>query len=84
MIHSDARLCLVFEFLDLDLKKYMDAASQAADVAAASAMAASAGRGGPNGMIGMGIGMEGGYAPKAKTRARRGLAPYLVAVSRPS
>ncbi|KAL8283788.1 hypothetical protein RQP46_005220 [Phenoliferia psychrophenolica] len=29
IIHSDAMLCLVFEFLDLDLKKYMDAASAA-------------------------------------------------------
>lgn len=29
VIHSDDRLCLVFEFVDLDLKRYMDAAAHA-------------------------------------------------------
>jgi hypothetical protein len=79
VIHSDARLCLVFEFLDLDLKKYMDQASQSADLAAASA---AMGTGGDTEMIGMGIGMNVG--PKGKGRARRGLPPDLVAVSRVS
>ncbi|ORY92739.1 kinase-like domain-containing protein [Leucosporidium creatinivorum] len=74
VIHSDARLCLVFEFLDLDLKKYMDQASQSADLAAASA---SMGTGGDTSMVGMGIGMNVG--PKGKGRARRGLPPDLVA-----
>ncbi len=71
MIHSDARLCLVFEFLDLDLKKYMDAASLAADqaYAAQAAQRANAVNGALAGLV------------KQKTRARRGLAPDLVAVS---
>lgn len=73
VIHSDARLCLVFEFLDLDLKKYMDAASLAADQAynAQAAQRANA----INGAF-AGLGLV-----KAKTRARRGLASDLVAVS---
>ncbi|GAA5973107.1 hypothetical protein JCM21900_001128 [Sporobolomyces salmonicolor] len=33
VIHSDDRLCLVFEYLDLDLKRYMDAAAHAAHAA---------------------------------------------------
>lgn len=31
VIHSDDRLCLVFEYVDLDLKKYMDAAAHASN-----------------------------------------------------
>jgi hypothetical protein len=79
VIHSDARLCLVFEFLDLDLKKYMDAASQAADLAASSASMGGA----DSSMMGMGMGMGIGMdeSRKGKGRGRRGLPPDLVAVS---
>lgn len=70
MIHSDNRLCLVFEFLDLDLKKYMDAASIAADKAEA---ARASQRAGP-GLL--------PPPPPKKTRQRRGLPPDLVTVSR--
>lgn len=61
----------MFEFLDLDLKKYMDAASVAADQAFNAQAAQRANPLNPNlaGLI------------KPKTRARRGLAPDLVAVS---
>jgi len=70
VIHSDARLCLVFEFLDLDLKKYMDAASLAADQTynAQATQRANAQNGALAGLV------------KAKTRARRGLPADLVAV----
>lgn len=86
VIHSDARLCLVFEFLDLDLKKYMDAASHSADLADAAAAANGTGLG-----LGMGMDVDGAIsasgappaAPRSKTRARRGLPPDLVAVSAP-
>jgi len=71
VIHSDARLCLVFEFLDLDLKKYMDAASVAAD----QAYAAQAGQRAD------GLPAQLAALVQPKTRARRGLAPDLVAVS---
>lgn len=36
VIHSDDRLCLVFEYVDLDLKKYMDAAAHASNPTARS------------------------------------------------
>jgi hypothetical protein len=79
VIHSDARLCLVFEFLDLDLKKYMDAASAAGDLASAESAA---------GFRRVDSGMEVEGAPavvsssgKGKGRARRGLPADLVAVS---
>ena len=73
VIHSDARLCLVFEFLDLDLKKYMDSASAAADMAEASLMI--------NGLpMDMGSNSQSSRA-KGKGRARRGLPADLVAVS---
>ncbi|KAM0746151.1 Pkinase-domain-containing protein [Meredithblackwellia eburnea MCA 4105] len=39
IIHTDSTLCLVFEFLDLDLKKYMDAASSQQQVQPASGKA---------------------------------------------
>lgn len=81
VIHSDDRMCLVFEFLDCDLKKYMDSASQAADMAEAAAANGGAG-------IGLGVGMDvdGVMQPAAATarprnRTRRGLPADLVAVS---
>lgn len=73
VIHSDARLCLVFEFLDLDLKKYMDSASAAADLAEASVIM---------GGLPMDMGSNSYSArSKGKGRARRGLPADLVAVS---
>lgn len=70
IIHSDAMLCLIFEFLDLDLKRYMDAASAAV----------------PLGMAGAGTVTDQGTGvpnAKGKGRARRGLPNDLVAVSPP-
>ncbi|KAI5480502.1 cell division control protein Cdc2 [Pseudohyphozyma bogoriensis] len=67
IIHSDAMLCLVFEFLDLDLKKYMDAASAAGDLVSNHGLA---------------VDMNGNASSasvKGKGRARRGLPPDLVA-----
>ena len=76
ILHSDSRLCLVFEFLDLDLKKYMDAAS-IASIAADNAMVAE-GVNSLNAPFGVGRG-----GPKGKGRARRGLPSDLVAVRSP-
>lgn len=60
----------MFEFLDLDLKKYMDQASHSADLAEMAAA------GGDDSMSeGLGISQKGG----AGRRARRGLPPDLVA-----
>ncbi|SCV74056.1 BQ2448_6488 [Microbotryum intermedium] len=73
VIHNDSCLCLVFEFLDLDLKKFMDNASQAADLA----MSKSASEGG----TGMGINLDAAGPSRGKLRARRGLPPDLVKVS---
>ncbi|SCZ99229.1 BZ3500_MvSof-1268-A1-R1_Chr3-1g05891 [Microbotryum saponariae] len=70
VIHNDSCLCLVFEFLDLDLKKFMDNASQAADLA----MYKAAGHGG----TGVGISLEATGSLRGKARARRGLPPDLV------
>ena len=80
VIHSDDRMCLVFEFLDCDLKKYMDAASQAADAAEAAAVNGGAGLG-----LGVGMDVDGVMQPpvaaqRPKSRARRGLPADLVAV----
>ncbi|KAK4047000.1 Cyclin-dependent kinase catalytic subunit [Microbotryomycetes sp. JL201] len=70
VIHSDARLCLVFEFLDLDLKRYMDMAAQSAELAQSTSQTS----------LSAGIGM--GIATETKSRAKksnRGLAKDLVA-----
>lgn len=67
IIHSDAMLCLVFEFLDLDLKKYMDAASAAADLVSGMNVD------GPSG--------SSSSVSKGRGRGRRGLPGDLVAVS---
>ena len=65
----------MFEFLDLDLKKYMDAAS-IASIAADNSMD------GSNSLFpAFGVGRGG---PKGKGRARRGLPSDLVAVRRSS
>lgn len=72
ILHSDSRLCLVFEFLDLDLKKYMDAASLAS-IAADNAMVTD---GISASSAGFGVGLGG---PKGKGRSRRGLPADLVA-----
>ncbi|GAA6062104.1 hypothetical protein JCM10212_002354 [Sporobolomyces blumeae] len=72
VIHSDDRLCLVFEFIDLDLKRYMDAAAHAA-------MAASSASSG-----GAGVSSSGWIPPpalgdvKGKGRAKRGLPNDVV------
>ncbi|KAM0787670.1 hypothetical protein ACM66B_003733 [Microbotryomycetes sp. NB124-2] len=76
VIHSDARLCLVFEFLDLDLKKYMDMAAQSAELGqSASANSLSA----FNASIGMGISTSSAEARPRSKKTNRGLTKDLVA-----
>lgn len=70
VIHSDARLILVFEFLDLDLKRYMDAASVAADQAYTVQEASRR----------TGAMIDAATEVKQRTRPRRGLPSELVSV----
>lgn len=80
---SDSRLCLVFEYVDLDLKRYMDLASAAADEIAAG-NAARAATGGPlDALTAAAIASAPGarplpYAYKGRHRERRGLPSELV------
>ncbi|GAA5928528.1 uncharacterized protein JCM15063_003903 [Sporobolomyces koalae] len=68
VIHSDDRLCLVFEYVDLDLKRYMDAAAHAHHPNAAAA-------GGKNGAW---VPPAALGEIKGKGRAKRGLPEEIV------
>jgi cyclin-dependent kinase len=71
VIHSDDRLCLVFEFVDLDLKRYMDAAAHAHNPP----------RGSGSGSNGQWIPPPALGDVKGKGRAKRGLPEEIVFVS---
>lgn len=71
VIHSDDRLCLVFEYVDLDLKRYMDAAATHAQHSKGSSSGV-----GTNWIPPVALGDV-----KGKGRAKRGLPEEIVFVS---